>query len=154
MQRTFCKQCLNSLSRMRRCPRVPATPSAVCAGPLQRIFSRVAPGTRAPGLNSDHGRCFSWMLHSVHVFLCAFIAKSYLPISEVSESTRSLHRTSLRVPCMQQAFSRMNATQKIETSALLKEWLTTMKHQCYAALSPKTASESSAEAATTRCNMQ
>ena len=96
----------------------------------------------------------SWMLHSVHVFLCAFIAKSYLPISEVSESTRSLHRTSLRVPCMQQAFSRMNATQKIETSALLKEWLTTMKHQCYAALSPKTASESSAEAATTRCNMQ
>ena len=62
IQHGCCKQCFKTLSRMRRCQRVPATPSAACAGPLLRTFSRVAPGTRAPCLNSDSRSMLSWML--------------------------------------------------------------------------------------------
>ena len=132
MQRTFCKQCLNSLSRMRRCPRVPATPSAVCAGPLQRIFSRVAPGTRAPGLNSDHGRCFpGCSIQSM--YSCARSSQNPTCRFQRCQNLRG-HCTEHRSACpaCSKHLARMNATQKIETSALLKEWLTTMKHQCYA----------------------
>ena len=54
------------------------------------------------------GRCFRGCSSSSSGLL-----RSYLPTLEVSESTKSLHRTSLRVPCMQQAASWMNEKQRL-----------------------------------------